>query len=171
MQNKLKNLNKKNKGFVSLFAVLISLIIVAITFGISNVAFKENVLASSAKEGSYAFFAADTGLECALYHDSESKFQNSPTSFSCVGQNLIVSSGVNGDFNFSFEIEMSDRQRCVEVAVFKNYPANDPIDPSLTQTRVYSNGYNVGCADVGGNNNRIVNRLLVAIYPNPPTTP
>lgn len=168
---------KPNKGFVSLFAVLISLVVLAITIGISNVAFKENVLAFSAKEGSYAFFAADTGLECALFHDSRALFSD-PTNpepvVDCVGLNMI-SDAVGTKINFNFEYVMAGKNRCVEVSIDKNVP--DPNNPTGTVTEIYSNGYNIDCNEVNDilniSNNRIVNRLLRATYPNPapPVTP
>ncbi len=180
-------------GFVSLFAVLISLIILAITLGIATVAFKENVLASSAQEGSYALFAADSGLECALYYDSIDTFMLPDGSMSinpnieCGGQSLLTSTNP-GDktVSFKFDISMgnpalSNQSRCVDVLVDKDATMTDSLGNSVEATKIYANGYNVDCnvvADVNaGNlsNRRVVNRLLVATYPNPvpppPTTP
>ena len=69
----LKNMSilnsKKNKGFVILFAMLISSLILLISAGIFNVVQKEVVLSSSARESQRAFYAADSALECALYSD------------------------------------------------------------------------------------------------------
>ena len=165
------------KGFVSLFAVLISLVVLAIAIGISNVAFKENVLAFSAKEGSYAFFAADTGLECALFHDSQGLFSdpaNPEPVVDCAGLSMI-SDAIGSKVSFNFEYEMAGKNRCVEVSIDKNVP--DPVNPTGTVTEIYSNGYNIDCNDVNDilniSNNRIVNRLLRATYPNsaPAVTP
>jgi len=176
-----KNQSKKTvafftTGFVSLFAVLMSLVILAITIGISNVAFKENVLAHSAREGSYAFFAADTGLECALYYDSLSSFYDPVTGFllfpdiDCAENSINTSMGSNQSVNFNFNIEMAGKERCVEVSVDKDeqieYPANSGT--LISATKIYSNGFNINCADVtNASSNRVVNRLLIATYPNP----
>jgi hypothetical protein len=64
-----KNIVKKNRGFVILFSMLISSLILLISAGIFNVVQKEVVLSSSARESQRAFYAADSALECALYAD------------------------------------------------------------------------------------------------------
>jgi Tfp pilus assembly protein PilX len=175
---------KTKQGFVSLFAVLMSLVILAITIGISTVAFKENVLAFSAREGSYAFFAADTGLECALYHDSEGVFSDllngisSPavSNFDCAdfAPATTIPSG-SSIVNFKIEnLNMAGRDRCVEVSVDKDAQMPDPVTPGnfISATKIYSNGFNINCADVlNASSNRVVNRLLIATYPNPVVVP
>jgi hypothetical protein len=68
----LKPINRNaltTKGFVALFAVLISSIVLVISFGLLNIALKEVILASSGRESQFGFYAADAGVECALYWD------------------------------------------------------------------------------------------------------
>jgi len=66
----MKIFNMQNeKGFVALFTVLIVSVILAMAIGIASISLKEIVLSSSASEGSKAFYAADSGIECALYYD------------------------------------------------------------------------------------------------------
>lgn len=60
---------KQNKGFAVLYAVLTSSLLLSIGLGIYNISLRELVLSSSASESQIAIFAADTGLECALYWD------------------------------------------------------------------------------------------------------
>ncbi len=69
IKNIFQKRRKKEKGFVILFAVLISIIVLAITIGISNIAYKEVALSTPARDSHYAYYAADTGAECALYND------------------------------------------------------------------------------------------------------
>lgn len=64
-----KKSKQKNMGFVILFAMLISSLILLITAGIFNVVQKEITLSSAARESQRAFYAADSALECALYVD------------------------------------------------------------------------------------------------------
>lgn len=68
-----KNL-KPNSGFVLLFALLISSILLATGLGISRIILREIFLASLGRESSVAFFAADTGAECALHWYALRKF-------------------------------------------------------------------------------------------------
>lgn len=60
---------QKNNGFVILFAILVSSIILLISMGMFNIIQKELVLSSYARESQRAFYAADSALECALYAD------------------------------------------------------------------------------------------------------
>ncbi|NTV22453.1 MAG: hypothetical protein HGB03_02685 [Candidatus Yonathbacteria bacterium] len=60
---------KRKQGFVLLFAVLVSGILLAIGLGIFTITYKELLLSSSDRESQIAFYAADSGGECALYWD------------------------------------------------------------------------------------------------------
>ncbi|MFC1720714.1 hypothetical protein ACFL0K_00440 [Patescibacteria group bacterium] len=63
--------NKSNTslGFVLPFAVLISGILLSIGLGIFSITIKELTISSSGRESQFAFYAADTGGECALFWD------------------------------------------------------------------------------------------------------
>jgi hypothetical protein len=52
-------------------SVLISSVLLALGYEIYNLAVKEVNLSSSGRESQFAFFAADTGIECALWADSK----------------------------------------------------------------------------------------------------
>jgi len=58
-----------SRGFVILFAVLVSAIILLIGAGIFSISFKETVLSSMARESQISINAADAGVECAIYVD------------------------------------------------------------------------------------------------------
>lgn len=63
---------KKNKGFTLLVAVVVTSMLLLIGFILSDVATKQLKLSSSNEESQSAFFAADSGLECAKYWDLSS---------------------------------------------------------------------------------------------------
>ncbi|MFA5841959.1 MAG: hypothetical protein WC835_03310 [Candidatus Paceibacterota bacterium] len=71
--NPLRAANLKVKtvfgGFVVLFSLLVSSIVVTISFGLLMIALKEIVLSSTGRESQFGFYAADAGAECALYWD------------------------------------------------------------------------------------------------------
>src|SRR3989344_5447846 len=56
-------------GFTLFFAVLIASLLLAIGLAIFNITIKELVLSSSVRDSEFAFYAADSGVECALYWD------------------------------------------------------------------------------------------------------
>lgn len=66
-----KNLTKKNKsgGFTLLFALLVSVLVLAVGASVISVSLRQSVLSNTGRESQYAFYAANTGIECALYWD------------------------------------------------------------------------------------------------------
>lgn len=118
MQTKTKN----QKGFVVLFAVLISAVVLAITLGISNTAYKEILLTSQAREATYSFFAADSGSECALYADlQKNAFSSSGSSFDCGGTTVSPTvSGTRYDFQLQFTNSETNLLSCAVVNVDKD---------------------------------------------------
>ncbi len=146
--------NTKQHGFVILFTVLISSIILAIALGVASVAYREVLLSGTAKDAQYSFFAADTGAECALYWDiQEAAFTQTLVVPSCNGTtvDMLVSSS---PFRFSFAAAPTG---CAVVTVDKNDP---------TVTKIESLGYNVTCGDLVANpmNARIVERAIRVTY-------
>jgi hypothetical protein len=66
MKRKNKKIIKKEKGFVILIAIVISSLLVSLGMFIANIAYKELILSTSAKDSQKAFFVADSVMECAL---------------------------------------------------------------------------------------------------------
>lgn len=55
------------KGFAMLFSVLVSSLLVAIGLSIFNITLKELTISTAGRESQIAFYAANSGMECALY--------------------------------------------------------------------------------------------------------
>lgn len=137
-------------GFVILFAVVISSIILSITLGVANIALKEIKFSTSAKETNYSFFAADTGIECALFNDkppSAFPLPGLPTDIACAsGTPTFVSSdpggdptGINGGTYTLFVVGLGNTNvNCAKVTVLKTKSGSDIL------TTVISKGYNTG---------------------------
>ena len=60
---------KLNKGITLFIAVVVAGVLLSVAMGIIEIAYREAVIAGSARESQYAFYAADSGAECALYWD------------------------------------------------------------------------------------------------------
>lgn len=77
---KIKNLKlkilTKQSGMTLFMAVTIMAILLFISFAVVNIAIKSTTFANLGKESQYAFYAADAGIECAIYWDrfTPSKF-------------------------------------------------------------------------------------------------
>ncbi len=68
MQKKLYK-KENQKGFTLLFAVLLSVLVLAVGASVINIAMKQVILTGIGRESQFAFYAANTGVECALYWD------------------------------------------------------------------------------------------------------
>ena len=60
---------KREKGFLVLIAVMVSMILLSIGMFIAMIAVREIKLSSSVKASQTAFFAADSVMECALFKE------------------------------------------------------------------------------------------------------
>ena len=150
-----KFIKKQNKkGFVVLYTVLISSIVLAIVVGISTIAYQEVILSSSANEGNISFFAADTGADCALYWDIvKNAFSSTPIQPSCNGSPVDIWNPVNP---FSFNINLSSTT-CATVSINKN--TSTPVI-----TTIVSKGYNVSCSQLSSPTPRTVERAIQVSY-------
>lgn len=63
------NLKNNKKGFTLLFAVLVSVLMLSVGASIVNLSVKQIILSGSSRESQYAFYAANTGIECVYYWD------------------------------------------------------------------------------------------------------
>jgi len=57
------------KGFTLFIAVVISSLLLLVVLSISNIALQETILSGAGRESQLAFYAADSGVECALFWD------------------------------------------------------------------------------------------------------
>jgi Tfp pilus assembly protein PilX len=72
-----KKINKQ-KGFVLLFSVLVSSLVLSVGISIISIALKQVVLSGSGRDSQFAFYTANTGAECALYWDLSGDITNKP---------------------------------------------------------------------------------------------
>jgi hypothetical protein len=142
---------EKEKGLAILYSVIVSIIMLSVATSISSIALRQTKLSSTGRESQYAFFAANTGIECARYLDLQNFADDKPAfatssnsastiiNLTCNDQPLSVnfnsseSSPTNGvtDFQFTLEPE-ADREYLVKVKVSK----------TATSTLITSRGFN-----------------------------
>ncbi len=153
----LRNLNtssQNKQGFVLLFSVLVSSLLLAIGLAIFNIGQKELVLSATARDSQFAFYAADTGIECAFYWDFQSgTFSPGATQgITCSGVLLPNVGGKNYGVEDTFRLDLSPQPYCVDVTVRKT--------ESPRRTYVEARGYNT----CDSNNPRRVERAIRATY-------
>lgn len=163
MKNNIHTSNQK--GFALLFAVLISSVLLSIGISIFNLTLKELILSSSGRESQFAFYAADTGAECALYWDakgidifatsSNSRTPN-PANPDCVGQAITIDNFVGARTltyaatRFNVNIPNTDylgnpAPYCAIVTVSKTFTGG------IIKTDIDSRGYNMDCVSTDPN--------------------
>ena len=57
------------RGFTLLFAILVSILVLAVGASMITIALKQVILSGAGRESQFAFYAANTGVECAIYWD------------------------------------------------------------------------------------------------------
>lgn len=157
----MKNLITKKNGFALLYAVLVASLFLAIGATIASATLKNFVFASSGRDSQFAFYSADSGIECALYWDklgldgsgvsifptSTSPTAVQATSFTCNDQSVALpratadaSGGVDSQFTIGpSSPPYSIGDVCATVIVTKYASTTAPTE---FLTTVVSRGYN-----------------------------
>jgi len=133
---------QSNKGYTLLFAVLVSSLVLSVGISILNVNRKEFLLASSARESTSAFYAADSGLECAAYYDLvEASFaiNSYPTVVSCAGNTPQLS-----DAGSLYSNDGTTVTSIFDIKLTETSCATITVKKSNTETSIQSRGYNIG---------------------------
>jgi len=156
----MKKEKNKREGFVILIAVLLAVVFSLIGASIFSISLKELVLSSGGKDSQFAFYAADSGADCALYWDlkynkfATSTYSVAPTNLNCSEQNVTnsptnwvwgatvdgqVTDLKHGGTIFGFDLYPGDsfRNDCVIVSVLKTKKDNGTYS-----TKIISRGYN-----------------------------
>ena len=133
----------RDRGFTVLFAVIVSTLVLALGLGIVAITMKEIKLSGAGRDSELAFYAADSGLECAEYFDiAKSEFAtstNNPAHIMCNQQPIISTTTANGVSATStfmmymeYNVTPTISKPCAEVTVSK----------IGTSTVIDSRGYN-----------------------------
>ena len=139
----------KQKGFTLLFASLVGSLLLALGIATFNIVLRELDLSSSARESRKAFYAADSGWECAFFHDRKrpAVFATStnslgiptPTFIQCRNGDISVAS-TRAAFSAvsTFRMPLND-DACADVKITKD--DNDNKD-KISKTFIESRGKN-----------------------------
>lgn len=146
------------KGIALLIAVVAVSALLLIALAISDIAYKEQILSYSGKESKVAFYAADSGMECLLYHDigfpgfffatSGTDLGLTPAPMPTCNQITPVIQVVQGPeaatTTFGYNISTSEPKACVVIRVVKTTGAEG------LATKIEARGYNNTCGGVQG---------------------
>jgi hypothetical protein len=157
------------RGFTLFIALIVSSLLLAVGLSLSTIILKQLIFSNSGKESQLAFYAADSGAECALYWDRKGVdgYTTFDGAFATSSTNKDIFCGTGGPTTpqtaqvGSFEKIMSpdqlqatttfyvdysdvnevDHKACAFVTVYKwlDITQTDPVQ----HTRIDSRGYNV----------------------------
>jgi hypothetical protein len=163
-RNNIKNKLVFNSGFTLFVAMIVSSLLLAVGFSIGNIIFKQLLLSGSGKDSQIAFYAADSGAECAQFIDTkdpstgyalvaDGPFATSTTDMSAVANCGIFATsskttdGIN-TATTTLVIDYSDTDQnykaCALVKIEKGFAdvMVDSATTSLPYTKITSRGYN-----------------------------
>jgi len=136
---------QSKKGFVILFSVLISAIVLMITVGIFRISSKQTMLASSAREAHRALAVADAAIECALYLEIENGpiyIANPLSPSSCQGAIITPVIGTsNGNRSIRIGYEYPREDTCAYLMI--NDTVQTYADYIVTSTKIQARGFNI----------------------------
>lgn len=153
-------MSKEPRGFTLLIAVVLSSVIVSVSLALIDITYKQVTLASAATQSQYAFYNADTALECGLYWDQKANaFDYSAplaaSSITCAELPIqdYSASQSGGVLSISFTLPCAGAGSKGNVTVTKT---------STGATSIFANGYNT--CEV--NDPRRIERGIKATYGN-----
>jgi Tfp pilus assembly protein PilX len=152
-------------GFTLLIAILVAGIVLAIGVSILRITLKEFQLSGIVSNSEAAFYAADTGIECAFYWDDNSRDSFNVTSpagsVDCVDTTVSVTGGTGFGATRTFTLQWGSPQVCATVEVTKDDNSTRASCPvGVTCTTLVSKGHN----DCDTNDSRTVERTIRARY-------
>ncbi len=157
-----------SQGIVILFSILVVGLLLGIGVSLSQLAQKQLILSSIGRQSQIAFYAADTGAECARYWDiiNNSFSGASVGTIVCGGDSSLPSTiryTVNGN-NILAKFQVSFASVATGIRPAYSYCADVTVkkDTSNGATSIESRGYNLPC--VASYSTRKVERAVRLTY-------
>lgn len=130
------------QGFTLLIAVVLSSVLISVGLALLDTSYKQVLLASAATQSQYAFYNADSALECALYWDQQQNafdYTAPLTSIICNGQTMTLASAPNST---TVSAGVRTTQITVPCAGSGSNAAITVSKGNNAATAIYTSGYN-----------------------------
>lgn len=139
-----------SKGIALYIAITVTAVLVLVSFAVISIALRSVSIANAGKDSQEAFYAADSGDECALYWDVKNPTNPGTSAFatatsqsiSCnsdaqnpANGSLFVGGGGNNSTS-TFHVTFLPNPYCADVSVVKSYVSG------VLKTKIESKGYN-----------------------------
>lgn len=149
------------RGFTILLAAIVASLVLSLGISVFSIAQKQLLLSSTGRNSQYAFYAADTAAECALYWDIRHDFASTTaprTPIGCDGNDTVaVAHDIPGGGLDVFTFEFEPNGFCARVTVTKQN-----VHP---RTLIRADGFSpaVPCADIDSAS-RVLQRSVELSY-------
>lgn len=87
------------RGFTLLVGIILTSVLLAVGLALLDITYKQVTLSSAARQSQYAFYAADSAMECALYWDQQHNafgYTSPLSTIRCANTDISLSSSVSG---------------------------------------------------------------------------
>jgi Tfp pilus assembly protein PilE len=138
------------RGYTLLFSVIVSVLVLSVAAFILSISRKQFILSSSARDSMYAFYTADSGVECGVENQALLSTTSIATSatipLSCGGKNLTatrVTGAAAGGATTTWQMSIPDGSpTCAIVSVW--FYTSNPDGTGSVNYFVDARGYNIG---------------------------
>lgn len=134
-----------HRGFTLLIAIILASVSLVVGLALADIAYKQVVLSSTAKNSQVAFYRADSAMECALYWDQQFASFNTMADISIQCENRAVTetktSISGGGVRTVFDVPCATSGRSATVTVYK-YGSSGSCNAAGSKNCLYVSGYN-----------------------------
>lgn len=165
--NKKKIFKDNESGFVLLYAVLVTMVVVTVGVLMINIVTRQIVLSSVSKNSQISYYAANAGFECSNYYKLQRVWGviNNIDGFippeqniqvECLGQSKNLNNLASPDYLYEWSFLVDDKS-CVDVEISRNSNGDD--------FNILAKGYNVSTLNSSGkcnisNFSRLTERII-----------
>ena len=142
------NSQEPQRGFTLLIAIILSSVTLSVGLALADIAYKQVVLSSTAKQSQTAFYHADSALECALYYDQKFAAFNQGSSFNlnsvqCEGRAIqnLQQSTAGSILTTTFRVSCPTSGTSAEVSIYKA-TGSATCGANGAKNCLYASGYN-----------------------------
>jgi Tfp pilus assembly protein PilX len=136
------------RGFTLLIAIILSTVALVVGLALADVAYKQVVLSSTARNSQVAFYRADSAMECALYYDQQFAAFSVGSTFnqatmSCGGTppiNYVETALSDGGVKTIFDVPCATGDRSATVTIYKQ--TSGTCTASGAKNCFYATGFN-----------------------------
>ncbi len=144
-----KKVKTNRQGFALLVSIITTGILLLISLGVANIALKQLVISNTYQSSQYAFYIADSGMECAMFWDLKNPNNPIVSAFATTTAGTITCNGqtVTTNSEPSLPSQIGGGGTSKPISIFSiNFGSGCAIvtvdKTNATTTTINSHGYN-----------------------------